>query len=142
MEVLVLKSYCCIAGLKVTSLRPCWVKNRKEFLSTGNLTLSCRFYKKNVLYWPPKWLPCQWLQSFLFHLHVYYLSMTLPLLKQQSRQKMQFYCLYSLTCSRCLCFLIPLHLIIQVNVLSIYCYMSFLFLYSHDTPNNIKYMHM
>ena len=40
-------SHLTIAGLHVTSRRPCWMKRTKAFLSSGNLTLfSCEFSMK------------------------------------------------------------------------------------------------
>ena len=37
----------CIAGLHVTSRRPCWGSRTKEFLSSGNWILfSCKFFEK------------------------------------------------------------------------------------------------
>ena len=56
-----------IAGLHVMSRWPRWWSRTKVFLSSGNKTLfSCAlFKKKNLLYWPPTWLPSvvMWLQT-------------------------------------------------------------------------------
>ena len=48
-----------IAGLQVTSRRPCWWSRTKAFLSAGNeLYFDANLAEKFLLYWPPTWHPC------------------------------------------------------------------------------------
>ena len=48
-----------IAGLQVTSRRPCRGQKQKGFYPLGNeLYFDANFAKKFLLYWPPTWPPC------------------------------------------------------------------------------------